>query len=244
MKKVFISFLIVVCLFIFNTACGLDVLYVIESPNANTVLSASLEPNERTFKFTTNESVSIEGIMLVGTDVYYKIYDNLDKLQSDVSYINSTDNNVSSRDRLISGGKNYKTLGASGYSASPLIKYTGSNRSIEIRLTDYHINSGSPYYSGIWINGENLNNSQNRVVPIRNISENDRNRFNFGRDTDSRKPLSDDSDSNVTSNSEEGIYYVSMFAVTVGHDTAYTNYYSEPAYLGYVKIDSNYPDDN
>lgn len=236
MKKSLFFLFTVVCLFIFNSGCGLDVLYLIESPiqTGGTPDQYSQYP-DRFFEFRTNENSNIEGLRIRGTDVYYKIYDSVDRLISDVSYINNTDNNSSSKDKLISGGKNYQKLRASGHSDEPLIQNSGLNKNIRIRLTSYqNISSMS---ANIYVDDTIFG------IPVRDISDMTgyTKDFNFGR-TGVRKPVSGDSDSYITSSSSAGIYYVSMYAVTIGQDASYTNYYSEPLYLGYVKIDSNTPD--
>lgn len=240
MKKVFFSFLIVVCLFIFNTSCGLDVFYLIESPVARKTISVENSVDDREFEFVTNEILSIEGLSITGTDVYYKISDNYDNLLSDVSYINSNENNNSSRDKLITSGRKFQNLKVRNYNSSVLIPFTGTNKNVKIRLVD-NLNSDL-YPARILVDNANLTGGSENAVPVRNIpvAHND---FDF-TNPETIKPVNDDSDASISSASDEGIYYVALFAVTVGHDAAYTNYFSEPVYLGCIKINSKDSSEN
>jgi len=251
MKKSFLTLLIVMCLFILNTGCGLDVFYVIESPGnygANPDLNTTYA--DKYFQFTTNESASIEGLRVIGTDVYYKIYDDYNNLINDASYINNTDNNTSSKDKLVSSGKNFQPLRVENYNESVLIPSTGTNRLIYIRLTDYQENNeqtGDTFAARILIGGINGSSltGGSKAIPVRNISDLSgySRGFNFNKDN-VRKPQSGDVDANITAASGDGQYYVCMYAVTVGVDAAFTNYFSEPTYLGYIKIDSTNTDGN
>ncbi len=226
----------VICLFIFNflfCTCGLDVLYVIEPPMPlGGVVDQTASFDSKYFEFRTNEeSISTEGLRILGTDVYYCIYDNIDKLISDTSYINDTDNNSSSKDKLTSSGRKFKTLQIQNVNSSVLIPYDkdeAKNKNVKIRLSDYQ--NSEEFAAKITVDGSNIGK------PVRNISE--RNNFNFGRNgTKEGKPNSDDDDLYLSS-SDSTVFYVAMYAVAVGFDAAYTNYFSEPLYLGCVKIDS------
>lgn len=234
MKHVFLTVLIFICLFIFNLGCGLDVLYVLQSPSQSGSAPDQYSSFEnRVFEFRTNETDVIEGLLVLGTDVYYKIFDSLDRLNSDVSYINNTDSNSTGKDKLITSGRKFQPLRVAGYSNSVLIPYDGTNKFVSIRLTDYQ--SQDAYSARILVNGNNLYDSSVKAVPVRNNPE--RSSFNFGR-PNIQKP-SNGFDASISSYSKNGIYYVALYAVCVAHDATYTNYFSEPVYLGYVKIDSN-----
>lgn len=245
-KRLFNTLFIVMCLCFFNLSCGLEVFYLIDSPyQGDNFPDQNSQFQDRYFEFNTNENTEVEGLRIVGTDVYYKIYDDFNKLTSDVSYITNTDNATSAKDKLNAGGKNFQTLKVSNQKDNTLIPYSGSSQKVVIRLTDYQ--NIELYSSRILVNDNNLYGSSEKQIPIRNLPVQENNPqltgFNFGK-TRVDMPSTDDGDASVSSSSSNGVYYVAMFAVTVGYDAAFTNYFSEPTYLGCVKIDSNYPNDN
>ncbi len=248
-KNIFVV-LSLVCLFIFNTGCGLDTFYVISAP-VNVVRQpyyTDTDHGERYFSFWTNEETNIDGFVFLGTDVYYKIYNSSSQMSTEVSVLqtlaNDSEKSSTSPDKMMnattSGGYGYKSLKAKGYNNQVLIPNENQNRLVYIRLSDYQ--SLEEFSARILIggaNGTNLYDSDTKVIPVRNTS--DRRTFNFGRSGDLDKiPTSDDEDVKYTSTStDEGKWYIAMFAVAVGYDATYTNYYSNILYLGSVTIDSN-----
>ncbi|MBQ4025563.1 MAG: hypothetical protein II611_09265, partial [Treponema sp.] len=61
--------------------------------------------------------------------------------------------------------------------------------------------------------------------------------FNFGQDDNNPLPKSSDEDVNYSGySSESGVWYVDMYAVSVGRDVSYATSYSKVLFLGSVKI--------
>jgi len=243
--KYILLLLSVICLFLFNTSCGLDVFYVISAPYeiVHRPSYDSTDFSDRYFSFWTNEPVSTTGFSFQGTDVYYKIYNNVDNMTSEVNTLQSLSNSETtsstSANKLIDpstgGGYGYSKLKVQEYYNEPLIPYTGSNQKVYIRLTDYQ--NLEEYSARILIggsDGSNLYGSASKTIPVRD----NRYSFNFGRSgTNDKVPLSIDSDVKYNSETSDTKWYVAMFAVSVGYDTSYVSVYSNILYLGSVTID-------
>lgn len=247
--------LIITCLFLFNTGCGLDTFYVIDAPNAiyhQPEYTNEIQFDQKYFEFGTNETNSIEGFDFEGTEVYYKIYNTSSQMTSEVSSLqslaNDAEKSVNAAEKMItatnsdgSGGYGYKQLRVDGRYESPLIPYTGSNKRILIRLTDYQ--DVEKYSARICIvNGNNdesyLYGSSTKTIPVRDVN---RKSFNFGRNGDKDSvPLSTgEDDVKYVKDSGSDLWYVAMFAVAVGKDSTYVQYRSNILYLGSVRIDSS-----
>ena len=93
-KNHIFSLILAGCLILFNlllTSCGLDTFYVVEAPTSGHVpIYSDLNKSEHYFTFTTNE-ISYEGITFIGTEVYYKIYNNSSRLSTETSNISTSD---------------------------------------------------------------------------------------------------------------------------------------------------------
>ena len=244
-------------LFVFNiTSCGLDEFYVLDARPIVENFPIAPEDSEGDytemyFTFRTNEDRSQEYIgydsafVFMGTEIYYKIYSSYKEMTKEISSLYSlseSENYTNAATRLIEAtGYNYQKLECEGYTRSPLIPATGTNKKILIRLTDYLEDVNPELSSRIELNGVPLNGEGKASKPRRNgIIGNCS--FNFGRESkDSKlnpKPKKDDPDYKETDFTEEGKYYISLYAVAVGRDTTYTTYYSNIAHLGTVRIDS------
>lgn len=243
--KYIILLSVVMCLFAFNTGCGLDTFYIIEAPTSivHQPIYNSIDASDRYFEFWTNESTEMEGFTFMGTEVYYKIYNSSSSMISDVNVLQTlssdVDKSATAADKMInptsSGGYGYKALKVDGNNTVPLIQPSSSNQRVYIRLSDYQ--AVDEYSARVLINGSYVNGSESKTVPVRNNS--DRNTFNFGR-TGSRdkKPNTSDEDTKISSSITDSKYYISLFAVGVGRDATYTNIYSNILYLGSITIDS------
>lgn len=244
--KVLILLLPVTCLFLFNSGCGLDTVYVLDSPHL--IVHSPEAQNEsqdtKYFEFYTNESTNIEGFTFQGTEVYYKIYNSYSQMTSETSVLqtlsNDTDKSATAADKMInntsSGGYGYKALKVAGNQTSPLIPDSGSNERVYIRLTDYQ--NVEDYSAKILVNGQYLNGSVSKTVPVRNTA--DRRTFNFGRNGSlDIVPTSVDDDVKYSSGVSSSTWYVAMFAAGIGIDASYQNYYSNILYLGSVSIDAS-----
>lgn len=249
MKKAFckkkINIIIFVgCLFLFNTSCGLDVFKKIDSPDQilNKPTAGNTDYTNDYFEFYTNEKEENEIEKIDGTSVYYKIYNNIDKLNNEVSSLtaiaNDSENNYNAPYKLIDEDKfNYKQLKADGINSSTLIPYIGKDQKVYIRLSDY---LGMEEYSAqIKVDGLPLNGEKGKTVPLRDIST--KSSFNFsGTDEYTKIPVADDVDTSFSSSSQTNdVWYVAMFAVAIKIDKDYTPIYSNILYLGAVTIDKS-----
>ena len=153
-----------------------------------------------------------------------------------ISIANDVENNYNAPYKLIDEDKyNYKQLLADGISSATLIPYTGKNRKVYIRLSDY---LGMEEYSA-QIKVDDLPLNGEKTIPLRDIAT--KSSFNFTGTSEYNKiPASDDVDTKFSSTSQSNdVWYVAMFAVAVGKDTNYTPVYSNILYLGAVTIDKS-----
>ena len=237
-KKLFI-YILVKCLLLINIGCGIDVFLMIDSPAnvSNKPEFGNTEYKNDYFEFYTNETGDTT---FIGTSVYYKIYDSTSTLSTEVgsltSIANDVENNYNAPYKLIDEDKyNYKQLLADGINSATLIPYTGKNRKVYIRLSDY---LGMEEYSA-QIKVDDLPLNGEKTIPLRDIAT--KSSFNFTGTSEYNKiPASDDVDTKFSSTSQSNdVWYVAMFAVAVGKDTNYTPVYSNILYLGAVTIDKS-----
>lgn len=242
-KISFILFLL--CLILFNISCGLDTYIVMDTPVSVSHVpeyNISIQYDEKYFEFETIETNNYpDGFEFLGTDIYYKIYNNSDSMKSErsvlESYASNSDSSSKAPEKLInptsSGGYGFKQLKSSNGNSTPLIVKKNRSQRVEIRLADYQ--SMSEYSSKLLVDGANLNHSSITSKPVR--FENDYT-FNFGKSgsTLNKIPVSSDKDVKYGSFTEPHKWYVMMFAVGVGRDATYANYYSNIVYLGSVSI--------
>lgn len=259
LTKLFSSFL--VALFALFAGCGTQSSYYLDPPP--TVFH---EPkyntgyDERYFEFKAasegDQNEINEGFKYQGTCVYYKIWSNVSSMlsaNSSIDSLNESDNEQSAAASVINS-YGYKQLGFNHGEREPLIDENGGR--VKIHLTNYQENllSGQEYLdyefrSYIKINGNDIG------IPLR---KENKLTFDFGRkeddinlvpsaiqtvdkNTKNAKPKSDDSIGDVRQDSftEEGIWYVDMYAISTGRDNNFTKYYSKVLHLGCVPIDIN-----
>ncbi len=235
-----VSKFLIVCLILFNTACGLDTYYVIDPPVSviNEPEYQNFDPSKQYFEFYTNEK-DYEGIKFLGTDIYYRIYRNPDRMKSDCNAIiavaNNSETSSSAPDKLDS--YRFKTLEAYGYNETVLIPSVGLSRPVNIRLSDI-----PPYMAQMIVGGSNIYGSLSKVIPIRNYSsiKNPSSTsiysFNFKQIDASLLPKSGDEDVDYSGTGSDTVWYVAMFAVSVAQEPNYTRVRSNVAYLGSVTI--------
>ena len=237
-KNHIFSLILAGCLILFNlllTSCGLDTFYVIDAPQARHMPSYSLDSqDELFFTFNTVEN-NYEGITFLGTEVYYKIYNNSTRLNSETSRINLAAGNEGSSNQsanLLIDTYTYQPLRSSEDPGAniliPFVKNNPSEKEIKIRLFDV------PEYSA-----EYSINGNNHGIPIRSISK--KTSFNFkellGTEDLPKGTEPYDDDYAYTSTSEViNEYYVALYAIAVARDTNYTPAYSSAVYLGSVRI--------
>lgn len=227
--------------------CGLDKYEYIEAPDSLLHRPYENSPfNEMYFEFKTKATSNSN---FRGTAVYYRIYNSLSKMNTDVSnittYIYSEDNKAKAAEKLLeTNEKNqgFKPLLYKDFNEAILIddkNYDAKDsHNIKIRLSDYQYYEGdedSAFMAQIVFDGKEASLKR----PVRYT---DNLTFNFGRysiETKSHKPQEEDLDvcySETTSEDDENKWYVPMFAVGVTMDASYTYNYSVPLYLGYAII--------
>ena len=266
-KANYCFFLFSVCLFLFSS-CGLDVVYYLDTPylTHNTPEYTTAFDN-RYFEFTTNDrgNSGQEGFDYLGTAVYYKIYNNVSTMNSNiaaVSSLNSSTNESAAASHLIDSYK-YQPLGLSSGTKNPLVPVSddGNNQRVYIRLSNYLETVSADYKATVRIRPDGGDDSSwsEQGIPLRTGN---RYTFDFGRDYDdvsselaadrveNAVPASDDSStigdvsySSSFTDSDKKIWYVDLYAIAVGQDSSFTQYYSGVLHLGSVAIDPN-EDDN
>lgn len=265
-KANYCFFLFSVCLFLFSS-CGLDVVYYLYAPfvTHNTPEYTTAYDN-RYFEFTTNDRDNIrDDFDYLGTAVYYKIYNNTSTMNSNiaaVSSLNSSTNESAAASRLIDSYK-YQPLGLNTETKNPLIPVSadGTNQRVYIRLSNYLETVSADYKATVRIRPDGGDDSSwsEQGIPLRTGN---RYTFDFGRDYDdvsselaadrveNAVPASDDSStigdvsySSSFTDSDKKIWYVDLYAIAVGQDSSFTQYYSGVLHLGSVAIDPN-EDDN
>ena len=221
-------------------SCGLETSYYVDSPS---IVGTSPSPGSADkalhfFCFRTAEDTSSGSFSYLGTEIYYRIYNNTSIMGSRVSALESMADS-SRRDSLVSYG--YKTLSLAGGAApSPLIQE--DDVYAYIRLVDYN-SSNSPDYKAVICTSSSamtMYESSARVIgiPRRNINSNYG--FDFGRDSSNPVPVSSDSDYYASSATVRDTYYIDVYAVTVGEDTANgTKSYSGAIHLGSVPVSTS-----
>ena len=235
------------CFSFLTLSCGLDVYYVMESPSTVSQCSydASWENRYAAFRTPVMPDTAFK---FLGTDIYYKIYNT--NSDSEVSSLYSDSQNDEKKmnvaSRMIETYK-YQPLKVRGNNDSPLIPSHDHFQYIKIRLTNYYENLSEQGTAGIYVDYNNVNEVKNIGAPIRGIEENGDYTFDFGRSSQSdynRIPVKEDNDVKLSPYpTEEGKYYVALFAVAIGLDTTtYIKYYSNVAYLGTFCIDSKSAD--
>ncbi|MCR4734933.1 MAG: hypothetical protein K5829_08020 [Treponema sp.] len=243
-------FFIAGCLFLFNFSCGLDVyevipppVSVIHQPDYNTT-----DHSEKYFSFYTEEKFSLSAYTFLGTEVYYKIYNNVSTMTSERSTLESlasSTTSANSADRMISS-YSYQLLTYDGRSTSVLIPKTGENREVYIRLSNYMESDDlKDFTARISIGVDDVFEGDDYLgVPLRTTDSGSKRTFDFGRSGDTNsEPVDGDIDLKYSSSStEDGCWYVQLFAVGVARDTSFALQYSSVLFLGAVTIDASSED--
>lgn len=254
MKKLNLFYISIFCICLFLCpGCGLETLYYLDAPfqrQTKPTVSDSGDAasyTEAYFDFYTNENQKVdENLKYLGTAVYYKIYNSYSTMNShisSVSSISSSTNSSSAFPRLQSYG--YQELGTKDMNGnerniSPLIPAESSNQRVVIRLTNYQDpDQSSAEWNEYAYRAKIVINNVEKYVPMRNDSTKS---FDFGRKNSSGdydNPKSGEDDVNYGTASKDDVYYVTLYAVAVGRDNSFTNYYSNVLYLGSVAINAS-----
>lgn len=253
----FLTIIIGAISFIF-LSCGTETTYYLLQPK-----SLGKEPNHETqydeayFEFEALNQ-DVEGFKYNGTAVYYKIYTNwqdIESRKSSIDTLNESDNESSAASSVINS-YGYKQLGTSHGIDEPLIGSSGGH--VKIRLNNYletQLSGGE--YEDYQHRAYIKINDEDTGIPLR--VEN-KHTFDFGRkddeinlvpgaihkvdkDVKNAIPKSDDEEGDVYyssfSDSENHIWYVDMYAISMGRDNNFVKYYSKVLYLGCVPIDAS-----
>lgn len=254
-KKLKTAFFLFAMLFV---SCGLDTFYYLEPPktDGHTTKYTSTDRPQLYFSFLTNEEgdnsdYGSSDFSFIGTEVYYKIYNNYSTMvsaQSSIDSLNSS-SDVSAAATNIINSRNYKTLLFSSYNQTPLIPEKNDDRYVYIRLNSI---KGSSEYSAVVCYGTSAMESyvagSSGITligkPLRNVSSGSGYGFDFKKtDNGNPLPVSSDEDVNWSSSSEDGVWYVDMWAVSVGRDSSYSPSYSKLLHLGSISIREEWYDD-
>lgn len=237
-KNNFIKLSLIAGIFILNS-CGLDEYYVVDPPTQGEHVAPEdtsdriIQYENRYFEFKTDSNSSLSSCE-VYTLVYYKIYNNYNTCINEKSRIASLLNSETSK------GNTYSTITSSyGYQRLNLLQSgsepsIGSNARVYIRLTQYY--DSDVYIPEIKVNG-NVVGKPGRYS-VNNAS------FDFSRNSTSYPsftaplPVSGDTDYNSGTSTKDGLYYVTMYAVTIAQDPSFVLYYSPILYLGTLSLDS------
>ena len=219
--------LVIFSLILFSSSCGLPVYYIIYPPvNADSLPGDTQE--SRFFSFKTADAQNSTSDIYRGIDVYYKIYNNKNDRDSDISQIQAVNSEF-----FQSGFNKMQGLGYVKLSSEPklhnkpdvLFDKNDSDYSIKIRLFDEG-SEDNRYEAGFEINDTEFSHSK----PFRSNG----NSFQFG---EKNLPAQGDADYTHNENEEESeSFWVAAFAVSVGRDGFFQAYYSSLLPLGSIKI--------
>ena len=262
MRRITIMFFAVPCLFLFAD-CGLESFYFLDAPvtdGHSYPTYDSSDPLSFCFRFMTAEQSENNSqyigsgaeFSFKGTEVYYKIYNNFNTMKSNENTIDnlntsSTASVSAAADRLL-GSFRYQPLcftgGSDVVSETPFVAASGTDRYVYIKLNDY--GSSDDYKSSICIGDhsfdsfESASSVMEKGIAVRPVRKLDKPYgFNFNADDEDNNPLpvKDDPDVNLSETpSEEGKWYVDMYAFSYGSDTTPTPSYSRVLFLGSITI--------
>lgn len=223
---------------VFLSGCGITSYFSLNAASAYHVPEYSTtDYTSKYFEFRTASNSDSGDYTVLGTAVYYKIYSSSSTLlshNSAISAVNTTSNGSSAATKVIETYA-YQQLGTTAGSQTPLIRGS-SAQTVYIRLMNY--GTSSDYSAKVTIAGV-----EQLWDPLRYDSAYT---FDFGRSDNTYAnykynvaPKSGDDDVYGTSTPSDGVWYVNMYAISVGRDASYTNYYSLVTWLGTVAIDAD-----
>ena len=251
------SALCLAALFVLFAACGIEV-YIYLEPVSTYINKPGSAADEALnyVAFVTSDIANYDSAedYFKGFEIYYRIYNNITTLNSDVSAIDSysedTDTQALAYSYLISTKSYSRLTGSSRLTGYPLIEASDSaspaNRAVYIRM--YNAVSGS-YTAGIKVytlassqsdseNGTLLYDYGSARRTISSVSRN-QNKYTFQIDY----ITSSDSDvSWSTSSTSDGTLYVQFYVMAYGYDESFSNIYSIPYNLGYITLTEDFED--
>ncbi|MGP1588084.1 MAG: hypothetical protein ACTTHG_07075 [Treponemataceae bacterium] len=251
-KNVLTEFIFTIFFLIFLSACGIDTYYILHAP-IDAVRPYDNSAN-RVFSFKTNDTQNISMSIFLGTNVFYKIYDNKSTCESEALSISNANKQYSD-----AGYKKIESLGYKQLKIStnkdPLIEKDGTNRSVLIRLYTEGVNSPRPehwYHWEVSVAGMKLLDGSQPAIPLRsngstfdffnNINKRDSGKKNViinGKKYFNNIPVNTDDDVKLTATGAVTSYYVNAYAVSSGRDPSLTPKYGELLSLGYITINES-----
>lgn len=220
-------------------SCGLDTFYTTPSPT-NAIHTPHYNNNDFAglyFEFETpSYNLASAEYTFLGTAVYYRIYVNASEMlqvNNVISSLNTESNYDAAAKKMIDYYK-YVPLGTSNGTPQALIEDQSATK-VKIRLMNYN----NDYKAEILKNGSYFDTPRRKSYEYS---------FDFGRGDSSNyvnktkynnPPSSSDEDfSSSASWTESGVYYVDLYAVSLGRDKTFSTSYSNVLHLGAVPIDS------
>lgn len=241
-KVLFFSLGLIMCFF--SGSCGLDVYYILYPPSESRYVDQDTDALGRYFSFRTADQENSEMDIFIGTTVIYKIYNTLSKLLSDSSSISIYNDEFSEKgyNRAIALGYQQMLTSNSDY---PLVSKSNNNKTVEIRLFTEGFGE-NPYEAGIKISDQYTMDGSDKAIPLR--SENARtfafyssekntivNDVSYSNEVPTQEDI-DVSFVELEESSQENVWYVNAYAVSVGMTSDFTYKYSELEPLGFIVI--------
>ncbi|WP_162510728.1 hypothetical protein [Treponema endosymbiont of Eucomonympha sp.] len=213
-------------------SCGIEDYTFLEPPSGSVVSN----PGDATYRYFSFGTADNPSPPFQGTEVYYRIYNNETDRSTDATSISYANTAYSSSgfNKMVSLG--YERLNSNLHSNILIPPDNDPNDEIKIRLYDEGNFSAE-------IKGGSIMPIQNR--PLR--STNKRQGFNFYRSSlvagaasseDEDSPRESDSDVKYNSFTENDVWFVNAYAVSVGqNDETLAPIYSQLLHLGSIKIE-------
>ena len=238
MQKILKYFFLCMIFGFFLSSCGLQEVYLVSAPSKNE--GPRYDGDDYTkwyFDFNTSND---KGDNFLGTDVYYKIYNNKVTLESQRSVINKMSESTNSAEsaNIMINDYNYQPLKAKGKSGVVFYPSSTGERAL-IRLKTYKNGSSDVGITWYTFNAGVGTLSSNDYSPQRSNEKTfDFFDYNETKSTLNVEPSKDDSDYCMSDTfSESNCYYVQMYAVGVGiNPETCTQFYSLALDLGSVPI--------
>ncbi len=257
--KVFLSIFVFLACLIFTT-CGLETFYYLDPPidSGHTTRWDTEDGANAYFSFITNETGSNGSLggdfNFQGTEVYYNIFastSTMESVQSSIDSLNTKSDVSAAAESMIKtyGYQNllYRPSGSSKTRTStPLIPYSGENRSVYIRLNTPRDSFDIEYMQPAICYSDNYDKDNLLGTPRRKTGSNNYG-FEFTKkgSGSSSNPVPTNGDSDLySSSSSDSTWYIDMWAVSVGRDASYSPSYSRMLHLGSVSIKEEWYDEN
>lgn len=247
MRKNLVILILCITAGIFVSSCGLETIITVNEPTvaSNAPLYSSDDYLTWYSDFRTNENDQADEFL--GTEIYYKIYNNYSNLnshRSSILSVNTSSNSSAAATRMIES-YGYQTLGTSvNTDGWVFVPKTGSSRSVIIRLKNYQDGTGYSSDSDRYNFAAcvRIGGTYQSYIPYRNGNAKSFDFFDYDEDnkggTRDVEPVEGDNDYYYNSTfSEENTYYVQLFAVGVAINSETVSYsYSLVLDLGSVPI--------